>query len=128
MRVLVDKIPLENTITYEQFLSRVNRFKVSDVLKNCNRARAWLEEQPSMENALLALAPNDHYLCPKRVEVYLAPSRIAFLAKTSILRSGENRQAPLSDIDFAYLIYLQANMTEPFTAKQDKTVEDTYSS
>lgn len=127
MRVLVDKIPFANTITYEQFLSRVNRFKVSDVLKKCNRARAWLEEQAGIENALLALQPNDQYRCPKRVEVYLAPSRIAFLAKTSILRSSENRQGTLSDIDFAYLIYMQANMAEAFTAKQDKTVEDKYS-
>ncbi len=65
MRVLVDKIPFANTITYEQFVSRVNRFKVSDVLKKCNRARAWLEEQAGIENALLALQPNDQYRCPK---------------------------------------------------------------
>lgn len=127
MQVLVDKIPSENNITYHQFLSRVNRFKVSDVLKRCNHARAWLEKQASMDKALLALAPNADYLCPARVEVYLAPSRIAFLAKTSLLRSTENRQRQVTDLDFAYLIYMQANMTEAFTAKPNKTIEDNYS-
>lgn len=126
MQILVDKIPFQNDITYEQFLSRVNRFRVSDVLKRCNHARAWLEKE-GVENALLPLSPNGDYFCPGRVEVYLTPSRIAFLAKTSLIRSTENRQRQLTGIDFAYLIYMQANMTEAFTAKQDKTAEDKYS-
>jgi hypothetical protein len=126
MRILVDRIPNAPTITYEQFLSRVNKFRTSDVLKRCNGARAWLEKR-SMEDALLPIGVSKTYLVEAPAQVYLSPSRIAFIAKSSILRSSENRQMTCTDEDFKGLVYMQANMVDAFTAKADKTVEDKYS-
>jgi len=96
-------------VKYNELLARINRFRVSDVLVRCNAMANWADSVP---------------LGQARVGgTVVTLWALAFIAKTSLLRSTDNRQRELTDQEFSRLLALQASLEDAFVQKADADLE-----
>jgi len=96
-------------VKYSELLARINRFRVSDVLDRCNAMANWVDSVPLGEARVGGTV--------------VTPWALAFIAKTSLLRSTDNRQQDLSDQEFARLLSMQASLEDAFVQKADADLE-----
>ena len=104
-------------VSYAEFLAHVNRFKVRDVLIRCNAMANWADGIPAGEAFVETRVAGGGVL-----RTIVAPSALAFVAKTSLLRSSDNRQRELTDREFSLLLAMQGELEDPFV-KEDADLE-----
>jgi hypothetical protein len=107
-------------VSYEAILTRINRFRVRDVLERCNEAANYASKL-AIGDAFVR-TPNPSRYGPVKNTV-IVPWALAFLAKASLLRATDNRQAVLTDSAFADLLSLQANLDDAFNQEGVTEVE-----
>jgi hypothetical protein len=96
-------------VRYDELLARINRFRVVDVLVRCNAMADWVDSVPLGEARVGGTV--------------VTPWALAFIAKTSLLRSTDNRQQELSDQEFARLLSMQDSLEDAFVQKADADPE-----
>jgi len=105
-------------VKYADFQTRINRFKVRDVLLRCSTMSNWADGFPPGKALIQARMADSSVL-----KTVVAPSALAFIAKTSLLRSSDNRQRRLTDEEFATLLAMQGELEDPFVRGDDVDID-----
>ncbi|GEM_PF-2267566 len=111
MQFLVHQIPLGPPTQHSELLSTINRFPVKHFLKLCNAVSNWIDKR-SLPEMLINVPANPRYKVKSPCNVYLTPSTIPFLAKTSLLRSSDMRQVLPTTDDIRGLAFMYANLQD----------------
>jgi hypothetical protein len=101
---------MTTTVPYTTLEARINRYRVRDVLEWCNRLANWVDQR-SIEDWRLPLVVGG-----RRTPYWttVTPWCLALLAKTSLLRSNDNRQRQLDYDGLFNLVNVYNNLDDAF--------------
>jgi hypothetical protein len=111
---------VDDQFSYASFEARVNRFRVRDVLAMCNYFARQIDTVGLGEAHLTTRNPSRHI---PRLQTTLMPWGLAFIAKTALLRSTDNRQRELTEEEFSQLVRMHANLEDAFTSPNNTDLE-----
>ena len=109
--------PLDDQpVKFSTLQSRLNRFKIRDILTRCNAVANFADDKPLGEASLRLRLPSRYRPV---VGLTIVPWALAFIAKTAINRASDNRQANLTDQEFAEIYSMQSELEEAFLRPDD---------
>ena len=106
----------QRRVPYREFETYVNRFRVRDILIRCNAMANQVDRSP-LGQVQVPVKTASRFA--PVVNTAVSPWGLAFIARTSLLRSTDRRQRELTEEAFNQLIHMHGNLDEVLFQDED---------